>query len=77
MAPFSSISSLVLSCCGCIFDCQFAMNLNLDNDSALSTAFGTETLVARDMVPEGFDNTQRARPLTEMWIEGRKYLVVE
>jgi hypothetical protein len=53
------------------------MDLNLNNNSALSTAFSTKTLMARDIAPEGFDNTQPARPLTEIWIEGRKYLVVE
>jgi hypothetical protein len=76
-AFFFYLIFLVSSSCDYIFDCRFAMDLNLDNNSALSTTFSTETLVARDMVPQGFDNTQPARPLTEMWIEGRKYLVVE
>jgi hypothetical protein len=30
-------------------------------DDGLSTAFGTETLVKRDMVPEGFANTPTPR----------------
>jgi hypothetical protein len=37
------------------------MDFNLDEEDDLSTALGTESLAARDMVPEGFDNTLRAR----------------
>ena len=36
------------------------MDFNLDEEDDLSTALGTESLAARDMVPEGFDNTPRA-----------------
>jgi hypothetical protein len=34
-----------------------SMDFNLDEEDYLSTAIGTESLAARDMVPEGFDNT--------------------
>jgi hypothetical protein len=54
-----------------------AMDFNIDNEDAFSTALGTETLAARDMVPEGFDNIPRARSLPERIIQGRKYLVVD
>jgi hypothetical protein len=36
------------------------MDFDLDEED-LSTVLGTESLAARDMVPEGFDNTLRAR----------------
>ena len=46
-------------------------------DDDLSTAFGTETLAERDMVPEGFANTPT--PRTDMPVEvigGGRYLGV-
>ena len=48
----------------------------LDDD--LSTAFGTETLAERDMIPEGFANTPTSR--TDMPVEvigGGRYLRVD
>jgi hypothetical protein len=47
-------------------------------DDDLSTAFGTETLAERDMVPEGFANTPTSR--TDMRVEvidGGRYLRVD
>jgi hypothetical protein len=47
-------------------------------DGDLSTAFGTETLAERDMVPEGFANTPTSR--TDLLVEviGRgRYLRVD
>jgi hypothetical protein len=41
------------------------MNFDIDDGDVLSTTLGTETLAARDMVPEGFDNIPRARSLLE------------
>jgi hypothetical protein len=38
-----------------------AMDFSFDEEDNLSSALGTETLAARDMVPEGFNNTPRAR----------------
>jgi hypothetical protein len=52
-----------------------AIDFDFGEDN-LSSALGTETLAARDIVPEGFDNTPRARAPTEQLIQGRKYLVV-
>jgi hypothetical protein len=46
-------------------------------DDDLSTAFGTETLAERDMIPEGFANTPSSR--SEMPVEvigGGRYLRV-
>ena len=54
-----------------------AMDFDFDEDNDLSSALGTETLAARDMVPEGFDNTPRARVPTEQLIQGRRYLKVD
>jgi hypothetical protein len=42
-----------------------AMDFGIDNKDVFSTALGTETLAARDMVPKGFDNIPRARSLPE------------
>jgi hypothetical protein len=42
-----------------------AIDFDFDDDDDLSTALGTETLAVRDIVPEGFDNTPRARGLPE------------
>jgi hypothetical protein len=47
-------------------------------DDDLSTAFGTETLVERDMIPEGFANTPTSR--TDMPVEvigGGRYLRID
>jgi hypothetical protein len=47
-------------------------------DDDLSTAFGTETLAERDMVPEGFANTPTSR--TDIPVEvigGGRYLRVK
>jgi hypothetical protein len=44
-----------------------AMDFGFDEDD-LSSALGTETLAARDMIPKGFDNTPRARVPTEQLI---------
>jgi hypothetical protein len=47
-------------------------------DDDLSTAFGTETLAERDMIPEGFANTPTSR--TDMPVEvirGGRYLRVD
>jgi hypothetical protein len=47
-------------------------------DDDLSTAFGTETLAERDMISEGFANTQT--PRTDMPVEiigGGRYLRVD
>jgi hypothetical protein len=66
-APFSSILTLTYDC-DCILPHLTAMDaidFDFDDDDDLSTALGTETLAVRDMVPEGFDNTPRARGLPE------------
>jgi hypothetical protein len=47
-----------------------AMDFDIDDEDVFSTALGTETLTARDMVPEGFDNIPRARNLPEYIILG-------
>jgi hypothetical protein len=54
-----------------------AIDFDFNDDDNLSTTLGTETLTVRDMVPEGFDNTPRARGLPEQIIQGKRYLVVE
>jgi hypothetical protein len=54
-----------------------AIDFDFDDDDNLSTALGTETLAVRDMVPEGFDNTPRARGSPEQTTQGKRYLVVE
>jgi hypothetical protein len=41
------------------------IDFDIDDEDAFNTALGTETLIARDMVPEGFDNIPRARSLPE------------
>jgi hypothetical protein len=46
MAPFFFyLIFLVLSSYNYIFNCRFAIDLNLNNNSALSTTFNTETLI--------------------------------
>jgi hypothetical protein len=47
-----------------------AMDFDIDDEDVFSTALGTETLAARDMVPKGFDNIPRARSLPEYIIQG-------
>jgi hypothetical protein len=42
-----------------------AIDFGFDEDDDLSSALGTETLAAKDIVPKGFDNTPRARVPTE------------
>jgi hypothetical protein len=44
-----------------------AMDFGFDEEDDLSSALGTETLAARDMVPEGFDNTPRAHVPTRYY----------
>jgi hypothetical protein len=53
------------------------MDFDLDEEDDLSTALGTESLAAKDMVPEGFDNTPRTRRAPEQLIQGRRYLKVD
>jgi hypothetical protein len=60
-----------------LMDPMDLIDFDIDDEDVLSTALGTETLAARDMVPEGFDNIPRARSLPEHIIQGRKYLVVD
>jgi hypothetical protein len=43
------------------------MDFGFDEEDDLSSALGTETLAARDMVPEGFDNTPRAHVPTRYY----------
>jgi hypothetical protein len=49
------------------------MDFELDEEEDLSTVLGTESLAARDMVSEGFDNTLRARGVLELTQLGRWY----
>jgi hypothetical protein len=49
------------------------MDFDLDEEEDLSTVLGTESLAARDMVPEGFDNTLRVRGVLELTQLGRRY----
>jgi hypothetical protein len=49
------------------------MDFDLDEEEDLSTVLGTESLAARDMVSEGFDNTLRARGVLELTQLGRWY----
>jgi hypothetical protein len=48
-------------------DAMDAMDFGFDEEDDLSSALGTETLAARDMVPEGFDNTPRAHVPTRYY----------
>jgi len=48
-----------------------AMDFGFDEEDDLSSALGTETLAARDIIPEGFDNTPRARGVLELTQLGR------
>ena len=52
-------------------------DFNLDEEDYLSSASGTETIVARDMVPEAFDNTAGAHGVQEQGIQSRRYLKVD
>jgi hypothetical protein len=49
------------------------MDFDLDEEEDLSNVLGTESLAARDIVPEGFDNTLRARGVLELTQLGRRY----
>jgi hypothetical protein len=53
------------------------MDFEFDEDDDFSSALGTETLVAKDMVPEGFDNILRAPTSIEQLIQSKKYLRVD
>jgi hypothetical protein len=53
------------------------MDFEFDEDNGFSSALGTETLTARDMVSEGFDNIPRAPASIEQLIQGRRYLRVD
>jgi len=63
----------------CVLLAEMDSSFNADRpDDDLSTAFGTETLAERDMVPEGFANTPTSR--TDMPVEvigGGRYLRVD
>jgi hypothetical protein len=52
-------------------------DFDIDEEDVLSTSLGTESLAAKDMVPEGFDNNPRARGVPEQVIQGRRYLRVD
>jgi hypothetical protein len=54
-----------------------AMDFEFDEEDDLSSALGTESFAARDMVPKGFDNAPRAHGLPEQLIQGRRYLKVD
>jgi hypothetical protein len=45
------------------------MDFDINEEDDLSTALGTESLAAGDMVPEGFDNTPRTRGIPEQLIQ--------
>jgi hypothetical protein len=53
------------------------MDFEFDEDDDFSSALGTETPAARDMVPEGFNNTLRAPASIEQLIQGKRYLRVD
>jgi hypothetical protein len=44
------------------------MDFDINEEDDLSTALGTESLAARDIVPEDFDNTPRTRGIPELLI---------
>jgi hypothetical protein len=44
------------------------MEFDINEEDDLSTALGTESLIIRDIVSKGFDNTPRARVLIEQLI---------
>jgi hypothetical protein len=73
MPPLNSSEHALLLKPGNQYD---AMDFNFDDEDDISSALGTETLAARDMVPEGFDNPARACTPTEQLIQGRRYLRV-
>jgi BED zinc finger len=53
------------------------MDSSFDSDD-LSTAFGTETLAEREMVPEGFDNAPNSRNSMPIeLVSGRRFLKVD
>jgi len=45
------------------------MDFDINEEDDLSTALGTESLAAGDMVPEGFDNIPRTRGIPEQLIQ--------
>jgi hypothetical protein len=53
------------------------MDFEFDEDDDFSSALGTETLAARDIVPKGFDNTPRAPASIKQLIQGKRYLRVD
>jgi hypothetical protein len=53
------------------------MDFEFDEDNDFSSALGTETLAARDIVLKGFNNTPRAPALIEQLIQGRRYLRID
>jgi hypothetical protein len=53
------------------------MDFEFDENDDFSSALGTETLAARDMVPKGFNNTLRAPASIEQLIQSKKYLRVD
>jgi hypothetical protein len=52
---------------------DFDLEEEEEEEEDLSTVLGTESLAARDMVPEGFDNALRARGVRELTQLGRRY----
>jgi hypothetical protein len=46
-------------------DLMDPIDFDINDRDILRTALGTETLIARDMVPKGFNNIPRARSLPE------------
>jgi hypothetical protein len=53
------------------------VDFDIDEKDDLSTALCTESLAAKDMIPEGFDTTPRAGGVLEQLIQGRRYLRVD
>ena len=53
------------------------MDLDIDDNITLSFTLGTETLAARDMISESFDNHSRARGLSKIRVQGKRYLVIK
>jgi hypothetical protein len=45
-----------------------SMDFNLNEEDYLSTALGTESLTAKDMVPKGFNNTLGAHRVPKQLI---------
>jgi hypothetical protein len=53
------------------------MDLGFDDDDDLSTAMGTKTLAANDLIPEEFAECSDKSLLPKQRIRGREFLVVE